>query len=179
MDTMNSDFIVLERESLDDYELHGIHTLVMDAFEQDFSVEDWQHTFGGTRFLGKLHDTLIAHAAVVPRLMHINGEEHEVGYIEGMCVVPAFQKHGYGRLLLQAVSTYCLSHYKISMLSTDEKPFYRQCGWIDFQGKSYVRHGKTLSRSADEDCGLMLLSACINDVIAADIACEYRMGDAW
>jgi aminoglycoside 2'-N-acetyltransferase I len=176
---MNSDFIVLERESLEDYELHGIHTLVMDAFEHDFSVDDWQHTFGGTRFLGKLHDTLIAHAAVVSRVMQINGVEHSVGYIEGMCVAPAFQKHGYGRLLLQTVSTYCLSQYRISMLSTDEKHFYRQCGWIDFQGKSYVRHGQTLSRSADEDGGLMLLSACVDEFVAADIACEDRMGDAW
>jgi aminoglycoside 2'-N-acetyltransferase I len=44
-----------------------IAKLLEDSYEGDFSEQDWQHTFGGARFVGTLDDQIVAHAAVVPR----------------------------------------------------------------------------------------------------------------
>lgn len=59
------------------------------AFEDDFSLEDWEHTFGGQYFIGYLDGTIIAQGSVVPRKMFIDGQEMIVGYVEAIGVLPA------------------------------------------------------------------------------------------
>lgn len=154
--------------------------LLSDAFEGDFSEEDWQHTFGGMRFLGHHKDQLIAHGAVVKRWMQVDGLKTLVGYVEGIAIAPAFWRKGFGSLLMAELTSYCRKEFQLSMLSTDEKSFYRKQGWLDFEGKSYVLKNGLERQSQDEDKGLMYLVGA-NKVMDAPmkVVCESREGDSW
>lgn len=72
-----------------------LRKILNEAFEDDFSEEDWQHTYGGVRFLGHLDGHLISHGAVVPRKMQVDGASMLVGYVEGIAVSPGFQRKGF------------------------------------------------------------------------------------
>jgi aminoglycoside 2'-N-acetyltransferase I len=157
-----------------------IKYLLDSAFEGDFSAVDWDHTFGGVRFLGFLNGELIAHGAVIRRWMEVDGLRMPVGYVEGIAVSPAHWRNGFGSLLMAEVTEYCKRVFQLSMLSTDEKDFYRKHGWIDFEGNSYVIIIGIESSSYDEDEGLMCLSSS-NQVQDRPrrVVCESRSEDAW
>ena len=56
-----------------------LRRLLNEAFEDDFSEEDWQHTHGGVRFLGHLDGHLISHGAVVPRTIEVDESDLIIG----------------------------------------------------------------------------------------------------
>ena len=158
----------------------ALQSLMSEAFEGDFSEEDWQHTFGGMRFLGYMDNQLIAHGAVIQRWMDVDGERKLVGYVEGIAVTPTLWRKGFGSLLMAELTTYCRSEFPLSMLSTGEKDFYRRHGWSDFAGESYVSNAGVEIRTEDEDEGLMyLLGASQDNVSPRKVVCESREGDAW
>lgn len=157
-----------------------LRKILNEAFEDDFSEEDWQHTYGGVRFLGHLDGHLISHGAVVPRKMQVDGASMLVGYVEGIAVSPGFQRKGFGSLLLEEITSYCKSDFPLSMLSTDEKVFYERQNWLDFEGNSYVFKDGVVIRSNDEDEGLMYLPGLSQDMGSPKkVICESRVGDAW
>ena len=158
----------------------NLRTLLHDAFDGDFSEEDWQHTFGGTRFLGFVDDNLVAHGAVVERPMRINDIEMKVGYIEGVAVSPEYWRKGFGSLLMSEITSFCKSELAVSMLSTDEHLFYLNHDWQIFDGKSYVLVDEIEVRSEDEDAGLMyLLGLNEGTQVPRKAVCNARGGDAW
>ena len=157
-----------------------LRKLLSEAFEDDFSDEDWQHTYGGVRFLGHFDGHLISHGAVVPRKMQVDGASMLVGYVEGIAVSPGFQRKGFGSLLMEEITSYCKSDFRLSMLSTDEKVFYERQNWLDFQGNSYVLKDGVEIRSEDEDEGLMYLLGLHQFTdYPRKVVCEARVGDAW
>ena len=150
------------------------------AFEGDFSAEDWEHTFGGYRFLGFLEAELIAHGAIVPRKIYVDSQHLTVGYVEGVAVDPRYWRNGYGSSLMAAITKVCRENFEVSMLSTDEKAFYTKHGWRDFQGESFVLVQGTEVRSEEEDEGLMyLLGNSTSDKGPRKVVCESRDGDSW
>ncbi len=157
-----------------------IRELLHGSFEGDFSEQDWQHTLGEYRFLGHIDDELIAHGAVVPRKLIIDGEITTAGYVEAIAVKQTFWRNGHGTALMRAITEHCLSAFSISMLSTDEKAFYRRLGWSEFTGESYVLMDGREVRSAEEDDGLMFLPGLATTKKAINrVVCELREGDAW
>jgi aminoglycoside 2'-N-acetyltransferase I len=157
-----------------------IAKLLEDSYEGDFSEQDWQHTFGGARFVGTLDDQIVAHAAVVPREVLINELPMTIGYLEGVAVSPKFQSQGLGSQLIQHVSDFCRSSYEISMLSTDEFDFYGKFGWQRFKGTSGVMQDSVKSFTPEEDDGLMYLAGNSTDSIEISTAyCDWREGDCW
>ena len=154
--------------------------LMNDAFEGDLSEEDWQHTYGGIRFMGYLNDELIGHGAVILRSMKVDGDEIKVGYVEAIAIDPRHWRQGYGSRLISEITLYCRSKFSFSMLSTSEKAFYRKYGWMDFEGESYVSQAEVEVRSKEEDEGLMYLFGR-NEIarVPRKIVCESRSGDAW
>jgi GNAT superfamily N-acetyltransferase len=157
-----------------------IKDLLLDAYEGDFSEQDWQHTFGGARFLGTLGEQIVAHAAVVPRPVLINDLPMTIGYLEGVAVSSKFQGQRLGSQLLQHVSDFCKSNYEISMLSTDEFDFYGKFGWQRFKGASGVMQDSVRSLTPEEDDGLMYLVGNSTESIEISTAyCDWREGDCW
>lgn len=158
----------------------SLQKLLSEAFEGDFSDEDWQHTFGGLRFLGYSSHQLIAHGAVVKRWMEVDGKRTLVGYVEGIAVAPNFWRKGYGSQLMNELTSYCRSEFLLSMLSTDEKDFYRKLGWCDFVGRSYVCQAGIEISTEDENEGLMYLLGSLQDEASPKrVVCESRSGDCW
>lgn len=158
----------------------NLQELLRIAFEDDFSEQDWDHTFGGQRFLGVLNDQLIAHGSVVTRLMEVDGLRMPVGYVEGVAVNAVHWGNGFGSLLMAEITAYCKSEFELSMLSTDEKDFYRKHGWIDFKGRSYVLRNGIQTPTIEEDEGLMCLFASNQDRHGPrSVVCETRSGDCW
>lgn len=157
-----------------------LRVLLSDAFEGDFSEEDWQHTFGGLRFLGYKGLKLVAHGAIVPRQIKVNGQNLRVGYVEGLAVARTHWNERKGSSLMAEITSHCKSEYLISMLSTDRKSFYRRHGWLDFAGESYVLREGLEIRTEDEDDGLMYLRGkdeSLKEPIR--VVCETRSGDDW
>ena len=77
---------LIHTADLDGETLHSAHQLLIDAFEGDFSEDDWEHTLGGMHALICHHGVLIAHAAVVLRRLLYRGAPLRTGYVEGVAV---------------------------------------------------------------------------------------------
>jgi len=157
----------------------NLRALLADAFEGDFSQEDWEHTNGGLRFLGYLGAELVAHGSVIRRNVRIDEEDLKIGYVEGLAVAPLYWRRGFGSKLMSEITSYCKTEFRISMLSTGEKDFYRKLGWLDFEGDSYVFRNGVEVRTADEDEGLMYLPRSVGSLSLAKVVCEAREGDDW
>jgi aminoglycoside 2'-N-acetyltransferase I len=158
----------------------SVHELLLSAFEGDFSEEDWQHSFGGVRLIGFMNEEIVAHGAVVPRVVRIDDVEEKIGYVEAIAVDPRFWRQGIGTALMEEITKICKSQYQFSMLSTGEKDFYRRFGWVDFKGESYVDLGEKVVRSEEEDEGLMYLGVGnYLNVSPLKVICKSRPGDAW
>ena len=157
----------------------NLRALLADAFEGDFSQEDWEHTNGGLRFLGYLGAELVAHGSVIRRNVRIDEEDLKIGYVEGLAVAPLYWRRGFGSKLMSEITSYCKNEFRISMLSTGEKDFYRKLGWLDFEGDSYVFRNGVEVRTADEDEGLMYLPRSVGSLSLAKVVCEAREGDDW
>jgi len=154
--------------------------LLNEAFEGDFSQEDFRHTFGGLRFLGYFNQELVAHGSVIPRNMCIDEIQVQVGYIEGVAVIPKYWKKGFGSLLIAEITSYCRSQYSISMLSTVEKNFYSRHGWVEFEGESYVlSEGRELSTKEENETLMFLMGTNLEARSLNKAVCNERTGDAW
>lgn len=160
--------------------LNDIRKLLIDAYEGDFSEEDWLHTIGGVRFLATVDDVIVAHCAVITREMMINNRPITVGYLEGMAVSIHFQGKGIGSHLLAEISQFCRSSFELSMLSTDEFDFYGKFGWKKFVGVSGVNENKVQTRTPDEDENLMYLwGNSVSEQPIYTAYCDLRAGDSW
>jgi aminoglycoside 2'-N-acetyltransferase I len=161
--------------------LAGLRTLLNEAFGGNFSDEDWQHTFGGTRVIALLGDVPVGHAAVVPRTLWIGQRPFRSGYVEGVATAPACQRQGVGSLVMAHALEVVRAGLDMGALMTGVHAFYRRCGFESWQGPTFVKRGGQLERSADEDDALMVLrfgpSAELD--LQAPIACEARPGDDW
>jgi len=157
----------------------SLRALLFDAFEGDFSQEDWEHTNGGLRFLGYLGAELVAHGSVIKRNVRIDEEDLKIGYVEGLAVAPLYWRRGFGSKLMSEITSYCKTEFRICMLSTGEKDFYRKLGWLDFEGESYVFRNGVEVRTADEDEGLMYLPRSVGSLGLAKVVCDAREGDDW
>jgi aminoglycoside 2'-N-acetyltransferase I len=112
--------------------------------------------------------------------MFIDGRALTAGYVEAVAVLPAYWRQGFGTQLMTQITQFCYDNYELSMLSTDEKYFYKKLGWRQFQGESFVRNGESEIRTVEEDDGLMFLPGknCGTNEIRRAI-CEPRSGDDW
>jgi len=158
----------------------SLRELLADAFDGDFSNEDWKHTYGGLRFLGYLEKEIVAHGSVIERSVQIDGEDAKIGYVEGLAVAPMYWRRGFGSNLMAEITSYCRTTFLFSILSTGEKNFYRKQGWLDFEGESYVLRNGAEIRTLEEDEGLMYLPQSVKDKSSlTKVVCEARSGDDW
>ena len=77
-----------------------IRALAVDAFDDGFSDDDWHHTLGGWHVLAR-DEALVAHAAVVERVLEVGGSAVRAGYVEGVATTPTRQGEGLGSLVMQ------------------------------------------------------------------------------
>jgi aminoglycoside 2'-N-acetyltransferase I len=161
--------------------LAEIRRLLDSAFDGEFSDDDWVHTIGGWHAVVDEAGAMVSHAAVVGRVIHVDGAPLRAGYVEGVATAPTCRGRGLGSLAMDELGGIVRARFEMGVLSTDRHAFYERLGWERWQGPTYVRHGDDEIRTEDEDDGIMVLrfgpSAGLD--LRSAIACESRIGDDW
>lgn len=151
------------------------------AFDSDFTEEDWEHVLGGWHVVVAAGDGLIAHAAVVPRVIDVGKQRFRAGYVEGVATDPARRGEGLGTRIMNEVAVLLHEAFELGVLSTGIPGFYERLGWQSWRGPTYVRHDAGLLRTEAEDGGVMVLpygpSRGID--LTTRISCRSRTGDDW
>lgn len=161
--------------------LDQMRDLFFTAFDERFTEQDWNHTLGGWHFVINEDGFVVAHAAVVRRLIEVAGRSFDAGYVEGVATHPSRQREGLGSLVMGEVARLIRSDFEMGALSTGVRGFYEDLGWERWQGPTYARHGSDLVRTEGEDGGVMVLPCGASQDIdlTAPISCESRPGDDW
>jgi aminoglycoside 2'-N-acetyltransferase I len=151
------------------------------AFSAGFDDTDWAHALGGWHAVALEGADLVAHAAVVPRLLHVGSRGFRAGYVEAVATDPDRQRTGLGSLVMAQIEAVVRAETELGALSTGAHRFYQRLGWERWRGPTYVLRGLDRVRTADEDEGVMVLrhgpSATVD--LTAAIICEERAGDDW
>ena len=161
--------------------LTEIRQLLVAAFEGDFSEDDWQHTLGGWHVVVADSGTVVSHAAVVPRDLHVGDRPVRTGYVEGLATATARQRQGLGSLAMAAVGELLRGRFEMGALSTGRHHFDERLGWERWLGPTFVRHGSQAIRTEEEDDGIMVLRHGPGSGVdlRASLSCESRKGDDW
>ena len=161
--------------------LELIRSLMSRAFDGDFSDDDWEHSIGGWHVVAGEDGTIVAHASLVPRWIEIDGRVFDTGYVEAVATEPARQGLGLGTAVMELIRELIETHHGLGALSTGEHHFYERLGWERWRGPTYVRDGDQMTRTIDEDDGIMVLrfGPSVDVDLRSPISCERRAGDAW
>ena len=169
---------------LDRTETAAVRTLLRAAFAADaadLSELDWEHALGGVHFLLQRDRELLAHAAIVERILEVGEASLRTGYVEAVATAPHRQGQGLGSHLMRAVSDHIRERFELGALSTGRHHFYARLGWRIWPGPTAVRTAAGVRRTADDDGGVMVLLTRSTPRLdpAATIICPWRHGDVW
>jgi aminoglycoside 2'-N-acetyltransferase I len=172
---------LVRTEELVPEERAALRPMLDAAFRGRFDDHDWEHALGGWHAIVHDDGRLVAHAAVVERLLVVGEQPFRTGYVEAVATTPERQGEGFGDQVAAEVSRVIRESFELGALSTAHHGFYERLGWERWQGPTYVRDGDHVVRTEHEDAGVMVLrfgpSASVE--LAAPITCEARPGDDW
>jgi len=177
-------FRLIATSDLTATETTAVRDLLVRAFAADdgFTDDDWHHALGGIHFVLERNGTILAHAAVVERLLHIGDRPIQTGYVEAVGVEPREQRRGLGTRLMAAATEHVRTSFQLGALGTGHHRFYERLGWRTWRGPSRVRmpDGRVELTPAD-DGYLLVLETPTSPVLdpAAPLTCEWRPGDVW
>jgi aminoglycoside 2'-N-acetyltransferase I len=166
-------------------ELRAIRRLMDEAFAADehggFSDDDWQHALGGEHFLVMDGESVVGHASVVSRELHVAGRPISTGYVEAVATAAARQRQGIGSAVMRQVNDYIGARYDLGALGTGSHAFYERLGWQRWRGPTSVRADDGERRTPEEDGYIMVLLTPATPPLQLDlpISCEWRPGDVW
>ncbi|TXS53712.1 GNAT family N-acetyltransferase [Streptomyces sp. uw30] len=119
-------------------ELRAIRALLDDAFDGDFSDEDFEHGLGGMHAL--VHDDagrLVAHGSVIMRRVRHRDRWLRVGYVEAVAVRPDARRTGLGGRAMAELERVIDRAYDAGMLSASDEgaALYAARGWEVWPGR--------------------------------------------
>lgn len=154
--------------------------LLDEAFDGEFSDEDWAHALGGVHALARDGDELIGHGAVVQRLMVLGGRVLRVGYVEGVAVRASHRRRGVGGALMAALEEVVRGAYDLGALSASDEArrLYEGRGWLPWRGRTFALTPDGVRRTEEEDEGVLVLPVEPVD-LSGDLTCDWRDGDVW
>jgi len=114
-----------------------IRALLTDAFDGDFSDDDWKHALGGWHVVAT-DGAVLAHAAVVARALDVDGRSFRAGYVDGVATTPLRQGEGLGAMVMRRVGELLEAEFELGALSTDRHAFYQCFGWERWHGPTFV-----------------------------------------
>lgn len=161
--------------------LRRIRALLDQAFDGEFSDDDWDHALGGWHVVVTEDGDLVSHAAVVPRIIEFGARPLRSGYVEAVATMLGRQRSGYGSLATAEATKLVRREFDVGVLSTSRHGFYERMGWERWQGPTFVRRGDQRVRTEGEDDGIMVLrfGLSLNLRLTDQIVCESRSGDDW
>jgi aminoglycoside 2'-N-acetyltransferase I len=126
---------------------------------------------------------IVAHAAIVDRLLYPGDDVLRAGYVEAVAVLPDRQRHNLGTKVMEVINRMIDERYELGALGTGSQPFYARLGWVTWQGPTWVRHGDgRLERSPSEDGGIMVRMTPMTPPgldLGLPIAVDWRPGEVW
>jgi aminoglycoside 2'-N-acetyltransferase I len=161
-------------------ELAALRALLDDAFEGGFTDDDWDHTVGGLHVLA-LEDGIVAHAAVVERLLMASGVALRTGYVEGVATATAHRGRGHASTVMRAAGRVIQENYELGALSTGLPDFYVGLGWEVWRGPTYTNAPDGPRRTPEEDGTIMVLRTRVTEALDSTLPlmCDWRSGDVW
>jgi aminoglycoside 2'-N-acetyltransferase I len=166
-------------------ELARLRSFLVEAFGDDpdeaLRDEDWEHTLGGIHVIATEGGSILAHAAVVERTIHVGDRPLSTGYVEAVATRGDRRREGLGRAVMTEAAAIIRDGFELGMLGTGLQPFYERLGWRVWRGPSAIRTEAGLVPSPDEDGYLMVLDTPTTPALdpLAPIACGWRPGDSW
>jgi aminoglycoside 2'-N-acetyltransferase I len=165
-------------------EVAELRGLLFAAFGGRFDEHDWEHTLGGTHVLAEEEDgRLVAHAAVVPRVLVAGGRALRTGYVEGVATREDRRGQGLATLVMAEVGRVVEAGYELGALGDGSgiPGFYQRLGWEVWQGPTWVAAPGGPERTPAEDGSILVLRTPVTGELdpAAAIVCDWRTGDAW
>src|SRR6185369_6085153 len=131
------DVRLLESSRLSAAECRALRRLLDEAFDGDFSDEDWQHAIGGWHAIVSTRGSMVAHAAAVERHLVVDGHGFRTAYVEAVAVKPRHQRTGLGTAVLSRITSFVLAQFELGALSSGEWSFYERLGWERWRGPTY------------------------------------------
>jgi aminoglycoside 2'-N-acetyltransferase I len=128
--------------------------------------------------------SIVAHAAIVDRLLYPGDSVLRGGYVEAVAVLPDRQRTGFGTQVMEEIDRMIDERYELGALGTGRQPFYARLGWEVWRGPTWIRHpdGRR-ERSAEEDGAIMVRLTALTPPgldLAAPIAVDWRPGtEVW
>jgi aminoglycoside 2'-N-acetyltransferase I len=165
-------------------ELVAIRDLLWAAFpsgEEAFTEDDWQHAIGGQHFLADVDGTIVSHASVVERELHVAGRPIRTGYVEAVGTAPNHQGRGHGSAVMRDATAYVRETFELGALATGAHGFYERMGWQTWRGPTFVRASNGPRRTPEEDGFILVLLTPTSPPIdiTTEISCDWRPGDVW
>jgi aminoglycoside 2'-N-acetyltransferase I len=163
--------------------LAALRAMVFGAFGGRFDEHDWEHMLGGVHLLVEEDDGVVAHGAVVPRVLVAGGRELRTGYVEGVATRGDRRGRGLATLVMQAAGRVIERDFELGALAdgTGIPGFYQKLGWETWQGPTFVAGPEGRVRTAAEDGSVLVLRvpATADLDLAGPITCDWRPGDVW
>jgi aminoglycoside 2'-N-acetyltransferase I len=164
-------------------ELEAVRRLLFAAFEGRFEADDWAHTLGGVHVLVTEDDQVVAHGAVVRRVLTVGDREWATGYVEGVATRGDRRGRGLATRVMREVGRVIERDHELGALSdgTGIPGFYQRLGWETWQGPTFVAGPRGRERTADDDGSLLVLRTPASAGLdpAAPITGDWRPGDVW
>jgi aminoglycoside 2'-N-acetyltransferase I len=102
--------------ALEPADLRAVRRLVDLAFAGDFGNDDWAHALGGLHALVRDDGRLVAHGAVVERLLLLDGRSMRTGYVEAVAVHPAHRRRGHAAAVMATLEAAIRDRYELGAL---------------------------------------------------------------
>ena len=174
---------VVPSAGLDPAEWSALTDLCVAAFAEPWDGY-WESIGPGVHVLAE-HPTVgvIAHAAIVDRLIYPDDAVLQAGYVEAVAVAPDWQRRGVGTEVMEVIDRLIDARYELGALGTGTQPFYARLGWVVWQGETWVRlRNGRVERSAGEDGGIMVRFTPATPPgldVTLPIAVDWRPGEVW
>ncbi len=163
-------------------ELTAIRDLLNEAFEGDFTDEDWDHSVGGMHALVREGGELVAHGCVVQRRLLHGGRALRTGYVEAVAVRADRRRRGHGSAVMEALERVLRrGAYEVAALGAADEavPLYVGRGWRLWRGPSSVLSPTGIRRTEEEDGCIYVLPLSAELDLDGELVCDWRPGDVW
>jgi aminoglycoside 2'-N-acetyltransferase I len=179
---------ILQTAELTAGEERGIRAMLLAAFDdpaepdEAFTDSDWLHAVGGVHVTAEIDGTIVGHASVVERELHVAGRPVRTGYVEAVAVDPERHGVGIGTTLMEAVGAIIRDRFELGALGTGAHHFYERLGWRSWRGPGSVRAPEGERPTPDDDGFILWLPTPRTPPTVTGseaISCDWRPGDVW
>jgi aminoglycoside 2'-N-acetyltransferase I len=166
---------------LDDAALSAIRGLLDEAFDGDFSDQDWQHALGGVHALVHDEGRLVGHGSVVRRQLLHGGRRLRTGYVEAVAVAPDRRRQGIATAVMEALETVVRADHDLGALSAsaDGAGLYAARGWLLWAGPTSVLTAEGTRRTPEDDGSVYVLPGPVPLDPRGELTCDWREEDVW